>query len=125
MKESCRRVPRAFGSAGLGVSGDEFEHAPPRVLRRLRVLLVAPVEEAMRRALVRDQLVFDAGLRELALEVRVRLRRDAGVRAGLEREYGRLHLSGAIDRPGRAVAPPARDAVETHSSREAVSRRGR
>src|SRR5437763_2378528 len=119
MKESCRRVPRAFGSAGLGVSGDELENAAPGVLRRLRVLLVAPVEEAVRRALVRDQLVLDAGLRERALEGRVRLRRDVGVGPGLEREDGRLHLSGTIDRPGRAVAPPARNPVEADSSREA------
>ena len=55
-------VPRPSGlQATLGVSLDELEHAPPGVVRRVGVLLELAVEEAVRGAVVGDDLVLDAG----------------------------------------------------------------
>src|SRR5581483_11573361 len=115
--------PRRGGfSSGVGV--DEREHAPPRVLGRLRELLLLAVEEAVRGARVRDDLVLDAGRGERLVEGRVHLGGDVLVGARLEREDRALHPVDALDRAG-AGAAAAGDAVEADRAREAVAGGGR
>ena len=56
-----RRPLRADPAARLALLFDEGEHALPRVGRGVGELLLLAVEEAVRRALVRHELVFDSG----------------------------------------------------------------
>src|SRR4051794_9012305 len=103
---------------------DEALDASPGVVGRGLVLCLLAVEEAVRRALVGDDLVLDAGGRERAIEGRVLLGRDVRVVAGLERKDWRLHLRGQLNRSGMPVALPQR-AVEADRAREPVfARRG-
>ena len=80
---------------------DEAQDALPRIGRCVGELLLLAVEEAVRRAVVRHELVLDAGLGEGLLEGGVVLGRDVLVVAGLEREDRALHLAGALGRARR------------------------
>src|SRR3712207_8319073 len=51
------------GASDIAVALDEREHAAPGLVRGLRELLLLAVEEAVRRAGVRHDLVLDTGLR--------------------------------------------------------------
>ena len=55
--------------------GDERERAPPGVVRRVGELGLLAIEEAVRRAVVDDDLVLDAGAGQRLLERRVVRRR--------------------------------------------------
>src|SRR5947207_1389133 len=102
---------------------EELEHPAPGVLRGFRVILLLAVEEAVRRPLVGDELVLDAGVLERSLEGGVLIGGDVLVGAGLEREDRRLDLGCALDRPGTAAAL-AGHAVEADRAREPVPARG-
>ena len=60
----------------------------------------------MRRAVVDDELVLDAGSLERGLEGSVVLGEDVGVVAGLEREDRRLELACQLGRPGAPFRSP-------------------
>jgi hypothetical protein len=77
----------------------------------------------MRRALVGDELVLDAGIGQGPLERLVHLRGDVLVGARLEREDRRFQLGRALGRPRGAVAF-ARIPVEADRTGKAVSRGG-
>ena len=62
---------------------EELEHPAPGVLRGFRVILLLAVEEAVRRPLVGDELVLDAGVLERSLEGGVLIGGDVLVGAGL------------------------------------------
>src|SRR5215211_6734071 len=107
-----RRGPSGLSGAGhrpayvetrSGSAPDERQHAPPGVLARLGVLLVAAVEEGVRRAGIGDDLVLDAGVRERAVERVDLVGRDVGVVAAVEAEHRPAHVDGAVDR--RHLAP--------------------
>src|SRR5205085_9914616 len=83
-----------------GVAADELEDAAPRVLRRLGVVLLAPVEEAVRRTVVGDDLVLDTRLRERLVEGGVVGGRDVAVVSRLEGEDRRFDLRGTLQWPG-------------------------
>src|SRR5262245_25368121 len=117
-----RAVTRALPSHALRVSGrsnmparkarlperrlragfEEREHFRPRIVRGVRELLLLAVEEAVRRALVRHELVLDARVLQRALKGGVVLGGDVLVGARLQREDRRLELAGALGRVGRA-----------------------
>ena len=78
--------------------------ARPRVLGGAGELLLLAVEEAVRRALVDDELVLDPRVGERLLERLVVAGGDVLVVAGLEREHRRVHLRGELLRARRAVA---------------------
>ena len=87
------------------VAIDEGEHPPPGVGRGVGVLLVAAVEEAVRRALVDHDLVLDAGVAQR------RARSAATSSAGIawsappiSARIGALHLGRALRSARRAVA---------------------
>src|SRR5207253_6181776 len=80
----------------LAMALDEVENAIPGIFGGRGEVLVAAVEEAMRRSLVDDELVLDPGLRERLLEGLVLLGRDVLVVACLQREDRRLDLAGAM-----------------------------
>jgi hypothetical protein len=71
---------------------DEREGPRPRVSGGCRELLLSTVEEAVRGALVRDDLVVDASRRERLAERGVVVRSDVLVGTGLEREDRSLEL---------------------------------
>src|SRR5262249_59615275 len=71
---------------GLRVATYELEGAFPRILGCLCVLGLLAVEEAVRRAVIGDQLVRDAGCGESLGEATVVLGGDGLVVAGLEGE---------------------------------------
>ena len=98
---------------------DEGEHARPRVLGGLGEILLTTVEEAVRRALVRDHLVFDAGLRERAVEGGVVLGGDVLVVPGLEGEDRDTDLGSTLRRARRTVTPLARPSIEPDRTGEA------
>jgi hypothetical protein len=75
----------------------------------------------MRRALIGDELVLDAGIFQGPIERLVHLRCDVLVGARLEREDRRLQLGRALGRPWGAVAF-ARIPVEADRTGKAVSR---
>src|SRR6266513_2095364 len=91
---------------------DELEHSPPGILGGGCEILLAAVEEAVRGALVGDELVLDACLLEPLLEGGVVRCRDVLVVAGLEGEDRSLQLRYPLRRSRRAVAPLAGPAVE-------------
>src|SRR5919206_504478 len=66
---------------------DEAEDAPPGVLARLSMLVEPTIEEGMRRAVVDDDLVRDAGAVERRSELLDRLRRDRFVGAAEQPEH--------------------------------------
>jgi hypothetical protein len=80
--------------------------------------LVAPVEEAVRRSRVGNDLVLDPGGAQRLVELRVHLGGDVLVVAGLEGEDRGVHLPGTVDRP-RKVAP-SRLSVEADGPFETV-----
>ena len=63
------------------VALEEAEHPAPGVLARFRVVLVAPVEERVRRAGIDVDLVIEPGLGQLGVELLDLLDRDPLVRA--------------------------------------------
>src|SRR3954452_4228951 len=83
---------------------DECEHALPRIGGSPRVLPEAPVEEAVWRALVGDELVLDSGCLERRLERGVLLRRNVIVDTRLQGQDGGLEVGRDIDRARRAGA---------------------
>ena len=89
---------------------DERERPLPRVVRGLGVLGELPVEEAVRRTVVGDQLEVDARSGEGRSEGGVVLRRDVRVVARLERQDRRLELGRALVGPGlgRSARPASR-----------------
>ena len=91
-------VETSSGRASLitGVALDELEHARPGVLGRAGELVPLAVEEAVRRALVDDQLVLDARVGERSLEGLVVLGGDVLVGTGLQREQRCLDLRGEL-----------------------------
>src|SRR5947207_6286035 len=111
------------GSTALAMALDEVEDALPGVLGRVCELLLLAVEEAVRRALVADELVVDPRVGERLLEGRVVLGGDVLVGPGLQREDRRVDLSGPLGRP-RAVALGGH-AVEADRAGEAVAARCR
>src|SRR3712207_9504405 len=64
-----RSAPLSPQSSALGVGGDELAHAAPGVGRGGGELLLAPVEEAVRRSLVGGDLVLDAGPAQRPVEL--------------------------------------------------------
>src|SRR5215213_1563306 len=98
---------------------EEREHAAPRVLAGLGVLLEAAVEERVRRAGVDDDLVLHAGGGERVLEGVELLGRDALVRAAVEAEDRPPHVHRAVDRRRVAPALGIEAAVEADRAREA------
>src|SRR4029077_12049946 len=116
----CRSYPGR--SRGSTVRVDERERAAPRVLGRVRELLLLAVEEAVRCAVVDDDLMLDARSGERTIERRVVVRRDALVVAGLQ---GEDRARDRVDALARACpAPrPGRRAVEADRPGEAVARR--
>ena len=75
---------RRSGRSGLGVTLDEGEQAPPRVVGRVGELLLLAVEEAVWRAVVGDDVVLDPGCRQRRVEGVVVLGEYVLVRARLE-----------------------------------------
>src|SRR5260221_14567520 len=102
---------------------DEGEDMCPGVVGVSREVLLAPVEEAVRRAVVRDQLVLDAGRRERLLERLVGVGGDGLVVARLEREDWTLHLARALRRTGSPALPLTGAAEETDRAPAALSAR--
>src|SRR5947207_11544622 len=90
------RPSRPKPARALGVPLDELERAPPGVLGGVLELFLLAVEEAVRRALVLDQLVLLARIGQRLLERDVVLVADRLVRPGLPREDRRLELSHAL-----------------------------
>src|SRR6266480_4591366 len=97
----------------LRVLRQKRKHLRPRVLRRVRELLLLPVEEAVRRALVGDELMLDTRSLESLLERGVVLGRDVLVGSRLQREDRRLQLGRSLGRLGWA-------AVEADSAGKSV-----
>ena len=62
VEKGVRHPPPALDGGFGAVAPDEPEHALPRVLGRVGELVLAPVEEAVRRALVDHDLVLDTGV---------------------------------------------------------------
>src|SRR4051794_15551777 len=98
---------------------DECEHAVPRIRGSLRVLLEAPVEEAVWRAVVRDELVLDSGGLEGRLERSVLLRRNVIVDARLQSQDGGFEPGCEIDGARPAGAGTERS-VEPDRTGEAM-----
>src|SRR6266536_1343637 len=96
--------PQRPFSNRLPVAADEIEHPAPCVLRGGGELLLLTVEEAVRRTLVDDDLVLDAGGRERCLERGVVLGEDVAVVAGLQRKDRRLDVGRPLGRTEHAVA---------------------
>src|SRR3954447_15929336 len=130
---SCARTAILRASSGattrdftrLAMALDESEHALPGVLGGLGEVLVAPVEEAVRGSVVRDELVLHAGVFERLLEGRVVLGGDVLVVPCLQSQDRRADRLGAV---GRAWLPVAlgRHSVEADRAGEAVAvRRGK
>ena len=90
---------------------DEGDDLRPRIVGRGGELFLLAVEEAVRCAFVRDELVVRRGRVERGLESGVVLGGDVLVGPGLERENRRLQLGGAL----RRVRRPA---IEAHGSRK-------
>ena len=103
-RAAALRPLRGRNSAAITV--DEREHACPRIRRGVGVLLVAAVEEAVRRALVGDDLVLDTCGSERFVERGIRLRGDVLVVTRLEREDRALELARASRRPGNPFRSP-------------------
>src|SRR5215211_3444372 len=91
---------------------DELERSAPGVVRRFRELLLLAIEEAMRRPVVRDELVFYARSVQRPLEGRDIVRGDPRVGAAHQPEDRSSQLRRALRRSGTAVPPDARPAVE-------------
>jgi hypothetical protein len=106
------------------VTIDELERAPPRVVGCVLELPLLAVEEAVRRAVVRDDLVLDAVLRERAAERGVVVGGDVLVRARLQREDRAFDGGGARD-DARPAPLARRRAVEADGAGEAVTGRRR
>src|SRR4051812_40133829 len=92
----------------LRVRLDEAERPRPRVFGRRGELLLLAVEEAVRRTLVRHQLVLDARRLETLLEGGVVLGRDVLIVSGLQRQDRCLQLRGSSRRIRRAAVEPDR-----------------
>src|SRR5215211_4410881 len=97
---------------------DELERSAPGVVRRFRELLLLAIEEAMRRPVVRDELVFYARSVQRPLEGRDIVRGDPRVGAAHQPEDRSSQLRRALRRSGTAVPPDARPAVEAHGACE-------
>ena len=92
---------------------DERENSRPRVIGGCCEVLLLTVEEAMRRALVGDDLVLDARGRQRLVERGVILGGDVLIGARLEREDRRIELRGALGRSRSSVSPFAGPSVKT------------
>ena len=122
----ARRILWSDADAARGGSGallDELERLLPGVLGRVGELLVLSVEEAVRGARVRDELVFDSRSRERRLEGGIVLGRDVRVVARLEGEDRPRHLPRPLDRPGRAIGAFSGAPVEANRSGEPMAAR--
>src|SRR5436190_1702658 len=104
-------MERRGGGRRLGVGREKRDDALPGLRRRGGVLLVFPVEEAVRRTGEDDELMLDVRGGEVRLERGVLLREDVRVGARLQREDRRLH---------RRRATLGRTAVEADRTRELV-----
>src|SRR5215211_2301967 len=102
---------------------DELEHASPRVVGRVGELLLLAVEEAVRRALVGDELVLDAGLLQRGVERGDVLGANRLIRTAHQPEDRRLELAGALSRARRAVRALAWSPVEADRAGQAVPAR--
>src|SRR5438046_8914267 len=116
------RAPAAAPSRAMLL--DEGQHALPRIVRRVGELLLLAVKEAVRRALVRHDLVLDVCGAQRVLEGTVVGGGDVLVRAGLQGEDRRLELRGPLRSAGDAVAL-ARTAVEADRAGQPVTACGR
>ena len=92
------------------MAADEGERALPRVGRGVRELLLLAVEEAVRRAVVRDDLVLDARGGQRGVEGSIVLGGDVPVGACLEREDRRCDPVGDV-RVGEPVITGTEAAV--------------
>src|SRR4029079_5636782 len=110
----------AASVSGGSVALDERERPLPRVCGLLGVVLLPAAEEAVRRAVVDDDLVLHAGRGQRAVDRRVVIGKDVLVVAGLKREDRRLELGGALCR-SRGAVPLARRAVHADGSRKPVA----
>src|SRR5919197_4452284 len=122
LRASSAATTRGF--TALTMALDELQNAVPGALGGFGELLVAAVEEAVRRALVGDELVLDAGRLERLLERLVVVGGDVLVVACLQGQDRRLDVSSALDRSGLAVAL-GRHPVEADRAGEVVAVRGR
>src|SRR5918994_7351759 len=104
----------------LGVALDERENAFPGVVGSLGKRLVAPIEEAVRRAVVDDHLVVDACKVERVVEILDVLWPNRFVGTAHQREYRRLELARALRRARGSVRRLAWPAVEADRACEAV-----
>src|SRR5262249_55809908 len=104
---------------GSRMAVDERQRAAPRVVRRSGEVLLLAIEEAVRRAVVRHDLVLYAGVGEGALESGVVVGSDALVGARLQGENRRLDLRGAGD-GARPAALARRAPVEADRPGQAV-----
>src|SRR6185437_16575713 len=103
---------------------DELERAAPGVVGvRLELLLLA-VEEAVRSAVVLDDLVLDAGAGQRGVEGSVVVGGDVRVGARLQRQDRAFDLRGPRN-GARTAALARRTTVEAHRAGEAVPGRRR
>ena len=79
---------------------DEGKNPAPRIGRGVGELLLLPIEEAVRGAVVNHDLVLDTGLRERLLEGAHLIDGDALVGAAHQPEDRRLELAGPLRRAG-------------------------
>jgi hypothetical protein len=107
----------------LVASFDEVEDALPGIRRGLRELRGLPVEEAVRGACVRDDLMLDISGVQRGVEGCVVLRRDVLVISGLEGEDRRRERCCELRR-SRLAIPLACRAVEANCPREIVASSG-
>src|SRR5581483_9704079 len=116
--ETCSAMWSAYPLRRAPISGvqvDELEGAPPGVVGCPLELRLLPVEEAVRRTHVLDELVLDAGLVEGLVEGGVVLVRDVGIGAALEREQRAAE-------PGHLLE--GRPPIEPHRAGKPVSGSG-
>ena len=112
---------RARGDGGgRGLSGprQEAQSPPPRVLRRVGVLLESPVEERVWGAGVDVDLMVDSRLAEQPLETADLLDRDRLVLLAEQPEHRAADVGGAVERRGHLVARRVERAVEADHRRE-------
>src|SRR5262245_4818622 len=109
-------------TAGLSESLDKCEDALPGVLGGLGVLLLLAVEEAVRRALIGDELVLDARGLERTVELLYVLRADRLVGAAHQAQDRRIDLGGPLRRARRAVRADAGPPVEADGTGQVVAR---
>src|SRR3954451_12194772 len=123
LKPFVRECAPVLSRHPSGIPLQELEYTSPPVSRCFGELLLLPVEEAVRRTVVDDDLVLYAGPAERLVELRVVLRSDVLIVSGLQREDRAPDLGDPLTRAAPAV-PLAGVAVEADAPREPVSRSG-